>query len=1166
MSKRYFNSILLGLLILLVSSLFIFSCKPTSENDIYTLSVEVSPEGAGNVFIEPVKALYTENEEITLIANPNDGYSFSYWEGDVNNSNNPLTLIMDDNKSVNIVFEKIDIASGIVVNSDKGEIENGSQPGYVFDEIFYEENSSIGRFNISNTGTSPLLVEGMYIEGDENFSIQYNNLLPISLNNTDTFNFILNFNSNSAGKKQTIVNIKTNQGYFSFEVRGYVRGYPKIEISTDEGQYIPNTGEYVFSEVIDVDFTSEPINFNINNIGNDDLIIKGIKTDRESDEFILNKQELFNVVSPEQTTKFSLTLSPKTEGTKKIILIIETNDLINKLHYITVIAEARGYPEIDVVVDDINIINNTLTAYDFGSVVSGGGSPYVEFNIVNNGSSKLNIDNIEFFNPEYSYWYRDTDLVNIVEPGEQTKIYLLFYPSTPYTTKEASLKIYSNDRDESIFEFGVTGTVTPEYEPEIAMRQNDTFINVGDTFDFGDVKVEETKTNTFTILNLGWIHSQYNNILEIEDVYIESDTGSFSVDTTNMATLLTIDSEAYFDVTFSPTIVGKEIATVYIESNDLDEPVFSFDVVGQSYELPDIRVTHENEYIPEDGYYDFGSVNLGDFKKETLMIENNNNKNLLYVDDIILVQDDKQFIIEKDSSIVIKPNETSFINIIFEPVINDDSDATLLLYNNFNKVYTINLKGRGIISPDIVLEQNGNAISQGQIGYDFDTVYVGEQEKITFTVQNDGNQVLYLDEMQISDLYGQFSIDNYDTNKYVPMGSSTEFDVVYSPNRKGLFNAEIRIISNDKAKNPYVFNVVGSGFSQPGIEMVTGNGITILKDSPNAYNFNEVQLGFSETVEIFINNVGNDLLKINSISIIDGYNEQFVIDNSELSTNIPAGGSSSFSINYIPNNIGNKYAFIEVNSNVPRNEAFMFGVTGTTEVPTDDYLDFSGDEDDLNHWEDLIHDFIGDEDINWFEDNNGEIIVPLTGNAKVWVSFIFEEAGYKNRFGFINYENAPTSNNIDDYNKETVFDNASAEGSGGDLITGDTVFLGNFNPLEDNRDKLAFWLHQNGYNNSNNPYWWPFDEGNYGVDEDQLNVDSKKHMIMFTDADTHAPGEKGYIVMGIEDLTNLGDRDYDDIIVIITIEPEDSNTSFEDVVDTSNMITINELETYLQNN
>ena len=89
------------LLYLLVASLFIFSCSP-EEVVTYKLSVTVTPDGAGNV--NPASGTYNENEQITINVVASPDYVFSRWSGDWSGSNNPLTLVMDSDKTLTANF------------------------------------------------------------------------------------------------------------------------------------------------------------------------------------------------------------------------------------------------------------------------------------------------------------------------------------------------------------------------------------------------------------------------------------------------------------------------------------------------------------------------------------------------------------------------------------------------------------------------------------------------------------------------------------------------------------------------------------------------------------------------------------------------------------------------------------------------------------------------------------------------------------------------------------------------------------------------------------------------------------------------------------------------------------------------------------------------------
>jgi formylglycine-generating enzyme required for sulfatase activity len=59
----------------------------------------------GSVVIDPNKARYSRSAKVTLKAESNAGYSFTNWSGDLDDSNNPDTLVMNGDKSVTANFD-----------------------------------------------------------------------------------------------------------------------------------------------------------------------------------------------------------------------------------------------------------------------------------------------------------------------------------------------------------------------------------------------------------------------------------------------------------------------------------------------------------------------------------------------------------------------------------------------------------------------------------------------------------------------------------------------------------------------------------------------------------------------------------------------------------------------------------------------------------------------------------------------------------------------------------------------------------------------------------------------------------------------------------------------------------------------------------------------------
>jgi hypothetical protein len=165
-------------------------------------------------------------------------------------------------------------------------------------------------------------------------------------------------------------------------------------------------------------------------------------------------------------------------------------------------------------------------------------------------------------------------------------------------------------------------------------------------------------------------------------------------------------------------------------------------------------------------------------------------------------------------------------------------------------------------------------------------------------------------------------------------------------------------------------------------------------------------------------------------------------------------------------------------------------------------------------------------------------IVDASGNfaiefeTTISMTFVGKGAGYKNQVGYFTYDA-----NGAILEQHIVFENFSGTGpglaGGGDLNPGDTVNIGTFAPGEN----VGFFLLANGFKRENAPMWSTLED---------LNSDGKDH-------DAVLSIEEIGTLIGFEDLRNLGDRDYNDALLLITavVEAleEDPELSLDDVID-----------------
>ena len=69
----------------------------------YSLSIDVSPSGAGSVF--PSGAEYAPGVNVTLTATPSTGYTFKCWNGSVSGTASVINITMNSDKSLTANFE-----------------------------------------------------------------------------------------------------------------------------------------------------------------------------------------------------------------------------------------------------------------------------------------------------------------------------------------------------------------------------------------------------------------------------------------------------------------------------------------------------------------------------------------------------------------------------------------------------------------------------------------------------------------------------------------------------------------------------------------------------------------------------------------------------------------------------------------------------------------------------------------------------------------------------------------------------------------------------------------------------------------------------------------------------------------------------------------------------
>jgi hypothetical protein len=166
---------------------------------------------------------------------------------------------------------------------------------------------------------------------------------------------------------------------------------------------------------------------------------------------------------------------------------------------------------------------------------------------------------------------------------------------------------------------------------------------------------------------------------------------------------------------------------------------------------------------------------------------------------------------------------------------------------------------------------------------------------------------------------------------------------------------------------------------------------------------------------------------------------------------------------------------------------------------------------------------------NYYADTIYKKIV-VTKSCKVYVTFLTENAGYKNTLGWYTYKEGQTPLKKSDINQNVLFPNISLKDHGGELETGYTLELGK--KSFPSGTVIGFFLVVNGWEdciiNFNNTIYYT---------DSELNESGKKQYLLFKDPVCHE------FVIGFEDSNvELNSYiDFNDVIFLVS----DNNEGFE---------------------
>ncbi|MCF7923465.1 MAG: choice-of-anchor D domain-containing protein, partial [Candidatus Marinimicrobia bacterium] len=484
----------------------------------------------------------------------------------------------------------------------------------------------------------------------------------------------------------------------------------------------------------------------------------------------------------------------------------------------------------------------------------------------------------------------------------------------------------------------------------------DTSPSMTDFTDFGSIDAQiDSVIHTFKIYNGNGATLTLNGTPRI--LISGTNAADFFVKVQPSATVASNDSTS-FDIRFIPSTEGLRTASISISNTDSDENPYNFSIRGFGL-ASEIRVEGNGNVIVDGDntpaatdFTDFGSEDiLTGSQAQIFTIFNSGNADLIlsnpspFVD--ITGDHAADFTVTSVPSTPIATNNSSTFTVTFDPGAEGLRQAIVSIANNDldEDPYTFAIQGIGLATPEISVVANGESIADGDSSpISTDNTDFGSKDILTatktntFYIKNIGSGVLTLSGVPLVLLNGvhagDFLVNTQPAASSIAPGDSLSFTITFNPTAVGLRTASISIANDDDDENPFNFSIQGTGVASPEIN-VLGNGISIISGDLTPSSTDNTLLvdtiiDSTSWVSYTIENLGSAILNLTGGVVISGdHASDFTLSQAPQSTVAAGGGTTLFTLRFIPGAEGLRSALITIGSDDSDENPYTFAISGT---------------------------------------------------------------------------------------------------------------------------------------------------------------------------------------------------------------------------------------------
>ena len=576
----------------------------------------------------------------------------------------------------------------------------------------------------------------------------------------------------------------------------------------------------------------------VSNVGGADLDVTAV-TLSGSSEFAVAVAGLPGILAPGASVSAMVSYQPVDQGSDTATLTFDSDDPDEPSVVVDITAECTPYPDIEV--DPL--------AVDFGDTVVM--TTFTELVTISNvGTADLEIWGCTY-SGDPNFWISDNPAGEVIPAGGSTTMELSFQ-ATAELAYYGEVDIASNDPVEPIVTVTIDGG---GIEPDIDLDPT--------LLDFGAVEVGVTVSMDAEIWSMG------SADLELGALSMVGGT-EFQIVVDPSLQVVVPGDVTVVTVSYTPTDMGGDSATIEIPSNDPDENPVYLDLIGQHDPIQDIDVTPPSIW--------FSGIDVGNMGTDTVTVANVGTGDLWV--DLPVLSGSSEFAMAAGAfPSSIPPGGSLTISVIYTPVdlTTDTGEITITSDDPDEPTVVVPLTGDPTPVPDIEVIPTT---------LQFGTVQVGQSVALTASIGNVGIADLELGTLGINGT-SEYTITSDPSGAVLAPGATTTVEVTYAPVDAGADNALLEIPSNDPDENPVNVSLNGAEDPVPDIDV-----------DPLTVDFGTVDIGQGLQETVTVSNVGGASLDVSNVSLSGS--ADFSWSSANLPGTVPAGGSRTIIVSYTP--------------------------------------------------------------------------------------------------------------------------------------------------------------------------------------------------------------------------------------------------------------------------